>query len=338
MAVFNFSDFFLNHGIGVAVSALSNGPMSDVFRNVGIDINIERPNTKSIEGYNHIIVNSLIRHDATDFLATTKTPFFQYIHEDWGPDDFIGGLNQQWGWHLPKWSDFYKSLACAKGVIFPAEYLMKKFPDELRKTAIFNPINRQSLGNIRKVSTLDIGFDVINIGTINPRKNQELLVKICANNRDEISSCRLFGERRIRSSEIKYIDSLVKNSKTDEKLNISINKTQFPLSFEFYNSSVFIMTSLAEVLPCTIQEMMYVGIPVIAPNDFGIPEIIENNLNGFLYNYENSEKEIIQILKKLKNKEIKSRIVNSAKNYSEKNFNSIINGEILFNFLTEKYN
>lgn len=339
MAVFNFSNYFLSNGIGITVSALSSGPMSDVFKNTGININIEAPNEKSIEGFDHIIVNSLIRYDATEFLATTKTPFFQYIHEDWGPDDFIGGLNQRWGWHLPKWSDFYKWLVCAQGVIFPAEYLLKKFPDELRKTTIFNPINRNSLGNIKQVDALDNGFDVINIGTINPRKNQELLVKICTNNRDEISSCRLFGERRIRSAEITYIDSLIKNSKMYEKFNVSINKTQFPLNFEFYDSTVFVMTSLAEVLPCTIQEMMYVGIPVIAPNNFGIPEIIENSVNGFLYNdNENPEKEIIEILKKLKNKKIRSGIINAAKKYSEMNFDSYINGEVLFNFLNEKYN
>jgi len=47
-------------------------------------------------------------------------------------------------------------------------------------------------------------------------------------------------------------------------------------------SDLFVVTSIFEGLCSTIIDAMYCGLPVVATNVGGIPELVENNVNGFL--------------------------------------------------------
>ena len=60
---------------------------------------------------------------------------------------------------------------------------------------------------------------------------------------------------------------------------------------------IFLLTSLKEGLPYTILEAGLAGLPVIASNVGGIPEIITNDVSGILVEAGN----IDQIAKSLKN-------------------------------------
>jgi len=59
---------------------------------------------------------------------------------------------------------------------------------------------------------------------------------------------------------------------------------------------VFVLPSLQEGFPRTMLEAMYMGIPIIASNISGIPEIIEEGKNGFLV----TPKRFTDIIDKLK--------------------------------------
>jgi len=50
------------------------------------------------------------------------------------------------------------------------------------------------------------------------------------------------------------------------------------------DSNILILTSYSEGLPLTILEGMCAGLPIIASNIGGIPELVEHNNNGFLVN------------------------------------------------------
>jgi glycosyltransferase involved in cell wall biosynthesis len=47
-------------------------------------------------------------------------------------------------------------------------------------------------------------------------------------------------------------------------------------------SDLFVVTSIFEGLCSTIIDAMYCGVPVVATNVGGVPELVENNVNGFL--------------------------------------------------------
>lgn len=68
------------------------------------------------------------------------------------------------------------------------------------------------------------------------------------------------------------------------------------LSREYIN--IFVNTSDAEGIPVSIMEAMSVGLPVIAPKIFGIPEIIDEKC-GLLFSVENAENSLLECLKKI---------------------------------------
>lgn len=71
--------------------------------------------------------------------------------------------------------------------------------------------------------------------------------------------------------------------------NISLLGRKENVSDYLNASDIFVLASLWEALGCVILEAMACGLPVIATNVGGIPEIIEDNVSGFLVSSKNPE-------------------------------------------------
>ncbi|WP_455645977.1 glycosyltransferase family 4 protein [Methanosphaera sp.] len=85
---------------------------------------------------------------------------------------------------------------------------------------------------------------------------------------------------------------------------------------EFYNkSNIIVIPSICyDNSPLVIYESFSTGTPVIGSNIGGIPELIEENFNGFLFEPENSESLKEKLLKVINNKELLKKLeYNSAK-------------------------
>lgn len=78
-----------------------------------------------------------------------------------------------------------------------------------------------------------------------------------------------------------------------------------------HQADVFVLPSLSEGLPNVIIEAMACGLPIVASRVGGIPDIIEDGVNGFLVNPESSDEIANRILMLLQNSEIKERIINN---------------------------
>jgi glycosyltransferase involved in cell wall biosynthesis len=283
IAALNFFVGITDSFFAFSVSSKSDGPMREIFKKNQVKVLIEEPNIYSAKNYDLFVINSLIRVDVLKFLDGIKAPFYQYIHEDWGPDDFSSKAHSDWGWKLDSCSNISKLLESSRGLIFPANYISKLY-ESFNKYVLFNPVNPKSLIDIRKINTsFGCGIDIINIGTINSRKNQKLIAHLSSNYKD-ITSCRFFGARTIRTEEIKYTNQMIRYSNKSTSCKFEYNKTKYPLNIKIYKNTVFVHASIGEVLPCTVQEMMVLGVPVVAPNRFGLPEVICSGDNGFLFN------------------------------------------------------
>ena len=90
------------------------------------------------------------------------------------------------------------------------------------------------------------------------------------------------------------------------------------------NFDIFVLPSLKEGLPYVILEAGLAGLPVIASNVGGIPEIIENGKEGLLVHPANPEELAAAIKKLVENKTLRETL---AKNLNEKNHQRIFFGE-----------
>jgi glycosyltransferase involved in cell wall biosynthesis len=327
IAALNFFAGVLDFSFSFSVSSKSDGPMQAIFKSNKVKVLIEEPNINSAKNYDLFVINSLIRYDALKFLDGIKAPFFQYIHEDWGPEDFSSKANSDWGWKLECWSNISKILKSAKGLIFPANYISKLY-EGFNKYVLFNPVNPESLINIRKKDiSLGCGIDIINIGTINSRKNQKLLAQLSSNYKD-ITSCRFFGARTIRDNEINYTNELINYTNKITSCKFEYNQVKYPLDIEIYKNTVFVHSSIGEVLPCTVQEMMFLAVPVVAPNRFGLPEIICNRYNGYLFNEYKTESIYDGVNFVVKNYQ---KISWNSTQFAKKEFNLAVQSQKLIN-------
>lgn len=76
----------------------------------------------------------------------------------------------------------------------------------------------------------------------------------------------------------------------------------------FMNAAIFLLPSYHEGMPVAILEAMAAGLPVISTRVGGIPEIVEDGVNGFLVNPGEKERLREQILKLLKDRGLRERM------------------------------
>jgi glycosyltransferase involved in cell wall biosynthesis len=91
------------------------------------------------------------------------------------------------------------------------------------------------------------------------------------------------------------IKQIIKEKNSPIELIGKLNKEEVK---KFYKSIHFlILTSKKDSLPTVILEAFNNGVPVIAHNIGGVPEMVEDNKNGFLYNNENDFDKIVNKIK-----------------------------------------
>lgn len=98
-----------------------------------------------------------------------------------------------------------------------------------------------------------------------------------------------------------------------------------------YNTAdIYLAPSLEDNLPNTVMEAMACGIPVVAFNVGGIPDMIDHNTNGILATLRSSEELAYGIKLLLNNDSLRKNFSNSAREKVIKNFDQIIIAEKYF--------
>jgi glycosyltransferase involved in cell wall biosynthesis len=197
---------------------------------------------------------------------------------------------------------------------------------------IYNGVDYNSDFNFKELDReIVFGF----IGNIDDRKNPlEFLrfIEIFKNS---------YKEKKVKG---KMVFSNVLDEKLFYKIKQIIKEKNLPIELigklnrenmkGFYNSIHFlVLTSKKDPLPTVILEAFDNGIPVIAHNIDGVPEMIEDNKNGFLYNNENDFEKIVNKIKVIDYNQLQKNANLTIKN----KFNNLKKIEELNNVLFLKY-
>ncbi len=162
---------------------------------------------------------------------------------------------------------------------------------------------------------------LIQVGTICERKNQLFSLSLLKKMRS-ISPSHRFQIQFVGSVDSYEYMTKLENYIEENKLNDCVEFFGWSDDvIELMRRSDFlIMPSVNEGIPNAIQEAMYIGLPVMASDVGGIPEIVVNNHTGWVTPL-SAETAWIAILKKIINdSESSCNFSISAANYAEENF------------------
>ena len=132
------------------------------------------------------------------------------------------------------------------------------------------------------------------IAELNKNKNQILLINAIKELKKKIPNIKLLliGKGNL----FELYEKIIKENNLEE--NIKLLGYRDDINELLSITDIYLASSLREGLPVNIMEAMYKGIPVIATDNRGHREIIENNKTGFIINNQEELKEKVIELKK----------------------------------------
>ncbi len=130
-------------------------------------------------------------------------------------------------------------------------------------------------------------FRIVSISTIIPLKNLQILIQAI----EKLDNVQLEWHHLGRGNGDAYEDSILQMADTllSQKPNISfrfhgfIPPEKVMETLKELRPHVLVNSSHFEGIPVSMMEACSLGIPVIGPQIYGVPEIIKNGINGFTF-------------------------------------------------------
>ncbi|MBU2472981.1 glycosyltransferase family 4 protein [Patescibacteria group bacterium] len=215
---------------------------------------------------------------------------------------------------------FYDKIICVSEYDQKTALRNKIAPDD-KLTVIHNGIDIERISFLTKEKAQKKLIGKVSpfvIGTIAEYTNNKgliYLLKAIKNIEDQDINVILIGSGENPDKE--KLKSFIKkyNLKNIHLIEFIDNAASYLKAFD-----IFILPSIKEGLPYTILEAMSAEVPVIATDVGGIPEIIENNINGILIKPKNHKLIKEKILYLINNPEIAQKLAKNARQKVKKEF------------------
>ena len=119
------------------------------------------------------------------------------------------------------------------------------------------------------------------VGRLHAVKDHAFLIRACKliKNRGVPFTCVIAGEGTERTS----IEALIAELGLEAQVRLTGHLSSQPLDAMYAAADLIVLTSRSEGIPLILMEAMARGKPVLAPAISGIPELVIDGKNGFLY-------------------------------------------------------
>lgn len=207
----------------------------------------------------------------------------------------------------------------ADKIIVPSRYLKKIVTqwgvDENKIHVVFNAFEGVSdyledSENLRD----EVGFvgpTIITVGRLVPWKGFETLISVVDELKDEINYLKLVivGSGPDKQN----LENLVLEKQLFKHVSITGAMDKKNLFKHVAAADLFVLNTGYEGFSHQLLEVLALGTPIITTNIGGNPEIIQNNENGILVEYENKQEIKEAILKMLGDRELSQKFIRNGK-------------------------
>ena len=224
------------------------------------------------------------------------------------------------------WMWFFKF---ADRVIFVSDMTRKFMENKVRfSNAVSVVYNGVDIDRFRPVSSKDVSIkksygvednDIVigQVGSLINRKGVDLLLESFATLTNMYSNLKLIiiGD----GPEKKELDKLSRRLGVDERVRFIGNITNTEL---FYSQllDINVLASREEALPLTLLEGAACGLPNVGSVVGGIPEIIEDGINGFLFEKEDVTQLTAKLVMLIDNKDLRKSMGEAGRDKIERYF------------------
>ncbi|MGA7684183.1 MAG: glycosyltransferase family 4 protein [Terriglobales bacterium] len=168
---------------------------------------------------------------------------------------------------------------------FNREYLLRNYPSIAREKVLVQRLGVDALssGTVGTVKAAEghRPFCLLAVGRLHPVKNYSLLIEACSELRAQgvDTFCWIVGEGAERAALERQIVKLRLQGYVQLVGHISRSE----VGNYYGHADLVVMTSKSEGIPVVLMEAMSRGKLVLAPAITGIPELVEHQATGFLY-------------------------------------------------------
>ena len=319
----------LGDGFEPVFAAKEDGPVITRLKEFGIRSYIVRQ--KGFLGVHYIATFiKILRSEKINIIhLNTLTPFCKYA----GIAGFLQGIPVVWVVRenplisRSRRLRFWLKLLAAKIVFVDNDTKEKLLPDRPDAELIYNgidldnfkPFQSDFLYNLFNISPDEqlIGY----IGLITKRKGLEYLIRSLADIKKEYDKCKLVIIGDYKPEDKNYfsgIKELIKELSLDS--HVFFTGLLSDVREALNNLDIVVLPSLEERCSRTLLESLACAKPVVATRVGGTPELIKNDLNGFLVEPEDEKQIAEAILKLLRDDALRQKMGASGRILAENNF------------------
>jgi D-inositol-3-phosphate glycosyltransferase len=242
---------------------------------------------------NVVLVNTMISGIGADLAARLGIPAVWVIRESFTLDDFWPAAYGEDGVDRQVRGTIERALGRAAALVFEADATRAAYsPVAAAERAVtiahgvsFAPIDDyldlDRLAARRIGGFSDTADVVLNVGTMEPRKGQAALVLAFAELADEYPDAALVLVGDTGDTYAAAVHEMTRRLQLGDRIRIE-PVTADPRPW-YLVADAFVLPSDVESLPRVLLEAMAFGLPVAATAIWGIPEIIDDDKNGLLF-------------------------------------------------------
>jgi len=172
-------------------------------------------------------------------------------------------------------------------------------------TVIYNSLNEKFF----LIDKNEVSNRILFVGGIEERKGLHVLIDAIAIVKKVIPDIKLHIVGGVRkASYYRSLSTQIVNLDLQESIIFRGHLSDSELMQEYSESTVLVLPSKEESLGVVLLEAMATGTPVVASSVGGIPDIVEDGLNGFLVSYGDSQSLASSLIKLLSDDRLRERM------------------------------